>query len=154
MHVMTRYLDTRKAAIAALQDFPLMEHAAEQTNNVADQLREDLTHPASPRLDGMPRLPNPHAGENRIVATLDKINLLAERQRQAREYMDWFLPAWALLSEGDRFVLEAFFLTGGSQEDAVNQVCDHFYVERSTAHQKKSRALKRLATALYGASGL
>lgn len=51
-------------------------------------------------------------------------------------------------------MLEAFFLGEGSQEDAVNLVCDRFYVERSTAHQKKSRALGRLATALYGPSGL
>lgn len=154
MHVMTRYLDTRKAAIATLQDYPLMEHAAGDTSHVADQLREDLVHPASPRLDGLPRYVNPHGNENRINATLDKIDLLAERQRQAREYLDWFLPAWGLLSEDDRFVLEAFFLGDGPQEDAVNLVCDHFYVERSTAHQKKSRALGRLATALYGPSGL
>lgn len=77
MHVMTRYLDTRKAAIAALQDFPLMEHAAEDTSHIVDQ-REDLVHPASPRLDGLPRYVNPHGNENRIAATLDKIDLLAE----------------------------------------------------------------------------
>lgn len=153
MHVMTKYLDTRKAAIAALQDYPIMEHAAEQTSEVADQLRSDLVHPASPRLDGMPRHANPHAGENRIASTLDKIDLLAERQREAREYLAWFLPAWALLSEDDRFVLEAFFLVEGAQEDAVSLVCEKFYVERSTAHQKKSRALTRLAAALYGPSG-
>lgn len=150
MHVMTKYLDTRKAAIAALQDFPVMEHLAEQTSHVADDLRADLTMPASPRLDGTPRHVNPQATENRIAATLDKIDLLAERQRQARQYMDWFLPAWGLLSENDRYVLEAFFLGDGPQEDAVNQVCDHFYVERSTAYQKKSRAVGRLANALYG----
>ena len=155
MHVMTRYLDTRKAAIAALQDFPLMEHAAtEDASDQAKQLRDDLTQPASPRLDGMPRHVNPHGNETKIAATLDKIYLIAERRRQAREYMDWFLPAWGLLSEDDRFVLEAFFLTDCSKEDAVNMVCDRFYVERASAHQKKSRALNRLATALYGPSGL
>ena len=154
MHVMTKYLDTRKAAIAALQDFHLMEATAgENTDATARQLRDDLTSPASPRLDGMPHNPNPHAGEHRIAATLDRINLLQERKRQAMEYLDWFLPAWGLLSEDDRFVLEAFFLGDGSQEDAVNQICDHFYVERTTAHQKKSRALSRLATALYGHTG-
>lgn len=154
MHVMTKYLDTRKAAIAALQDFPIMDQAAaEDTNDQAEQLRDDLTQPSSPRLDGMPHHVDPHAGENRIAATLDKIDLLAERKRQAREYMEWFLPAWGLLSEADRFVLEAFFLTDGSKEDAVSIVCDRFYVERASAHQKKSRALSRLATALYGPSG-
>lgn len=33
-------------------------------------------------------------------------------------------------------------------------VCERFYVERTSAHQKKSRALNRLAIALYGPSGL
>ena len=154
MHVMTKYLDTRKAAIAALQDFHLMEaNADENTEAAAEQLRDDLASPASPRMDGMPHNPNPHAGEQRIAATLDKIDLLHERKRQAMEYLEWFLPAWARLSEDDRFVLEAFFLGEGSQEDAVGQVCEHFYVERTTAHQKKSRALSRLATALYGHTG-
>lgn len=69
------------------------------------------------------------------------------------EDLEWFLPAWALLSEADRIMLQAFFLGEGSQEDAVGQVCDHFYVEHTTAHQKKSRTLLRLATALYGRTG-
>ena len=64
--------------------------------------------------------------------------------------MAWFLPAWQLLTDDDRFVLEAFFLGEGSQDDAVQAVCDHFYVERTSAYQKKSRALGRLASALYG----
>ena len=102
----------------------------------------------------MPRVANPRAGENRIAATLDKIDLIAQRQREAREYMAWFLPAWGLLSDDERFVLEAFYLGTGSQDDAVQQVSDHFYVERSTAHQKKSRALGRLAVALFGRMGM
>lgn len=150
MHVMTRYLDTRKAAIAALQDYPLMEHAAGDTSHIANELREDLIHPASPRLDGLPRYANPHGNENKIAATLDKIDLLAERQRQAREYLDWFLPAWGLLSEDDRFVLEAFFLGDGSQEDCVAIIGDHFYIERDSVYRRKNRALDRLADALYG----
>jgi len=52
--------------------------------------------------------------------------------------------------EDDRLVLEAFFLGDGTQDDAVQQICNHFYVERTTAYQEKSRALARLATALYG----
>lgn len=150
MHVMTRYLDTRKAAIAALQDFPLMEGAVEHTSHVADQLREDLTTPDSPRLDGMPRHPDPRAGENRIAATLDNIDLLAERRHPARQYMDWFLPAWGLLTEDDRVVLEGFFLGQGSQDERVMAIADHFYIERDSVYRKKNRAVDRLADALYG----
>lgn len=64
--------------------------------------------------------------------------------------MAWFLSAWQLLTDDDRFVLEASFLGDDTQDDAVQTVCDHFYVERTSAYQKKSRALAQLASALYG----
>ena len=104
-------------------------------------------------MDGTPPSGDLHAGEHRIAATLDRIDLYRARYVQARQYMDWFLPAWEILSEDDRFVLEAFFLGNGSQDDAVQGVCDRFYAERTSAYQKKSRALGRLAAALYGQAG-
>ncbi|MSS85331.1 hypothetical protein FYJ24_11330 [Actinomycetaceae bacterium WB03_NA08] len=152
MHVMTKYLDTRKAAINALEDFALMENLAElPAEEMGEQLRADLEAPASPRLDGMPGAHDPKAGEARVCATLDKIDFLGERRRQAREYLDWFLPAWARLTDDERFVLETFFLGNGSQEEAVERISDHFYVERSSAYRRKNRALERFAKALYGA---
>ncbi|MFA1532913.1 hypothetical protein [Corynebacterium belfantii] len=60
-----------------------MEQAAGQdTSAEADQLREDLTSPTSARITGVPHAKDPHAGEHRIAATLDKINLLAARERK------------------------------------------------------------------------
>ncbi|WP_374064549.1 hypothetical protein ABMV07_09800 [Corynebacterium belfantii] len=152
MHVMTKYLDTRKAAICALEDYPRMEQAAGQdTSAEADQLREDLTSPTSARITGVHlHAKDPHAGEHRIAATLDKINLLAAREKEAREYLDWFLPVWAILSEDDRFVLENFFLGEGSQDERVAMIGDHFYIQRDSVYRRKNRALDRLATALYG----
>ena len=151
MHVMTKYLDTRKAAICALEDYPLMEQAAGQdTSAEADQLREDLTSPTSARITGVPHARDPHAGERRIAATLDKIDLLAARSQQAQDYLDWFLPAWAALAEDDRFVLENFYLGVGGQEDRVAMIGDHFYIERDSVYRRKNRALDRLAVALYG----
>lgn len=152
MHVMTSYLDTRKAAVSALLDYPAMEALAETdaTEQEAQRLRTDLTSPSSPRIDGMPRAKDPHAGEQRIVNTLDKIDLLAERKRQALEYLDWFLPAWAILSEDDRYILETFYLGENSQEWKVNEIADHFNIERDSVYRKKNRAVDRLATALYG----
>ena len=80
----------------------------------------------------------------------DKIDFLSERRRQAREYLDWFLPAWARLTDDERFVLETFFLSEGSQEEAIATISDRFYVERPTVYKRKNRALQRLAKALYG----
>lgn len=151
MHVMTKYLDTRKAAICALEDYPLMEQAAGQdTSAEANQLRADLTSPSSARMTGLPHAKDPHAGERRIAATLDKIDLLAARKQEAQDYLDWFLPAWGSLAEDDRFVLENFFLGEGNQDERVQMIGDHFHIQRDSVYRRKNRALDRLAVALYG----
>lgn len=151
MHVMTKYLDIRKAAICALEDYPLMEQAASQdTQAEANQLRADLTSPSSVKLTGLPHAKDPHAGERRIAATLDKIDLLAARKQEAQDYLDWFLPAWGSLAEDDRFVLENFFLGEGNQDERVQMIGDHFYIQRDSVYRRKNRALDRLAVALYG----
>lgn len=153
MHVMTKYLDTKKAAIAALQDYAVMEQIIDTTDEQIKTAYDDAISPGSLKLDGLPRHTDVHAGEMRVAAMLDRIDIYRARYGQAVEYMAWFLPAWQLLSDDDRFVLEAFFLGDGSQDDAVQAVCDRFYVERTSAYQKKSRALSRLASALYGQAG-
>jgi len=75
---------------------------------------------------------------------------LRERYRQAVEYMDWFKPAWDELSEDEQYVLETFYQNDGSQTGAVYDICDYFHVERSSAYNRKNRALDHLTTLLYG----
>lgn len=152
MHVMSKYLDTYKATLAALDDYQSMVNIIETTDQAIKDTYEQLTTVSSLRLDGMPHASNPRAGEERVASTLDRVDAYRERYRQAREYMDWFLPAWGVLSEDDRFVLDTFFFAADdiSQEDRARAVADHFYVERETAFRKRSKAVHRLATALYG----
>ena len=65
--------------------------------------------------------------------------------------MDWFIPAWEELSEDERFVLEKFYWDReDSQTEAVYAICDHFSIERSSAYNKKNRALDKLTLLLYG----
>ena len=150
MHVMTKYLDTRKAAIAALQDYAVMEQIIESTDEQIKAAYADAASPASPRMDGTPPSGNLHASENRIVATIERIDTYTARYAEARQYMDWFLPAWEVIAEDDRFILEGFFLSEGTQDEKVSMIADHFYVERDTVYRRKNRALDRFATALYG----
>lgn len=150
MHFLLKYIDTRKAAINALEDYALMEQIIENTPEHTKQLENDLTALSSPKMDGMPKTRDPKAGEARIVNTLSEIDLAWERYKEAKAYMDWFLPAWAVLSDDERYVLETYFLTNGSKEDAIGQIMERFYIERTSAHDKKSRALRHLASALYG----
>ncbi|WP_341827357.1 hypothetical protein QEU97_06815 [Trueperella pyogenes] len=151
MHVMTKYLDTRKATINALCDYQAMEHLAGGASDAEkEMLRQDLACPASPAMDGLPRAHDPHAGEQRLAATLDKINLISEQQAQARQYLDWFFPARATLTDDERFILETFYLGQGSQEDRVAQLADHYYIEKDSVYRRKNRALDRFTVALYG----
>lgn len=150
MHVANKYLDTRKAAIAALQDYPVMEHILATTDQTIADTYQDATTPASPRLDGTPTSGDPHAAETRIAATLDRIDVYRDRYHQACQYMDWMLPAWEALSDDDRFVLDAFFLADQPQEARIQTIADHYYIERDSAYRRKNRALDHLTTALYG----
>ena len=152
MHVMSKYLDTYKATVAPIEDYQAMQNILQTTDQTIKDAYERLASVASPRFDGMPRVANPQAGQERIIATFDRVDAYRERYAQAREYMDWFLAGWNVLSEDDQFVLDTFFFAAPevSQEDRIRAIADRFYIERSSAHAKKSRAVGHLAKALYG----
>ena len=106
---------------------------------------------SSPQLDGMPRSHNPQASEDRIVKGIEEIDVLKERYRQALEYMAWFLPAWEELTEDERYVLQTFYGEDNQYgASAIYDICDHFGVERSSAYNRKNRALSHLLTLLFG----
>ena len=65
--------------------------------------------------------------------------------------MEWFQPAWDTLSDDERYVLEQFYLEEEDKQiDAVYNICDHFHIERSSAYNKKNRAVNHLTLLLYG----
>ena len=73
-----------------------------------------------------------------------------DRYAQAKAYMEWFQPAWDALEEDEQYVLRTFYLDSVSRCDAIEAICDHFHVERSTAYNKKNKALSRLSVLLFG----
>ena len=79
MLVMTKYLDTCKATISALQDFAVMEQIIDTTDEQIKTAYDDVTTPASSKLDGMPRHTDLHAGEMWVAATLDRIGIYRAR---------------------------------------------------------------------------
>jgi len=151
MNIVWQYLDKKQAAINALKDYSSMQYIIEHTNEDIATIHEKMASPATPVLDGMPSAHDPKAGERKLVGSIDEIDVLKERYRQALEYMEWFKPAWNALSEDERFVLEVFYLNEKHKQiDAVYEICDHFNIERSSAYNKKNRALQHLALLLYG----
>ncbi|WP_083078377.1 hypothetical protein [Actinobaculum suis] len=149
MHPMFDYLDYKKAAIAALQDYGNQAIILEHADDLASHTRQAMMTIPAPSYSGMPSAHNPRAAENKLVGQLSRLDELSDRKARAQSYMDWFNPMWEQLTDEDKFVLEAFFLDGLTSEDAAMRVAEQFYVERKTAFQKKQRAITRLAKLLY-----
>ena len=150
MSVIWKYLDKRSAAVDALKDYDSMAFIIANTSNEIKNTRDDMGSIRSPQFDGMPRTHNPQAGEERILKNIEEIDILQERYRQAVEYMEWFNPAGEELSSEERYVLETFYRDEGGQTGAVYEICSQLNVERSTAYNRKNRALAKLAVLLYG----
>lgn len=151
MNIVWQYLDKRAAAINALKDYSSMKYIIEHTDEDIAILNEEMSYPASSVINGMPSTHDPKAGEKRLISCINEIDVLKERYRQALEYMDWFQPAWDALTEDEQYVLKEFYLDDEQKQiDAVYNICDHFNIERSSAYNKKNRALQHLALLLYG----
>ena len=152
MNIIWQYLDKRNGAISALQDYNSMQHIIDHTDEEIANVSDRMTSLGSPGLSDMPKPPsNPQANENRIIAGIDEIDVLRERYRQAVEYMDWFQPAWAALSEDERYVLSEFYWKeDDNQTEALYNLCEHFAIERTSVYKKKNRALAKLALLLFG----
>ena len=144
MNIIWQYLDKRGAAINALKDYKSMAYIIDHTDEEIANIHDDMTGIGSPTFSDTPsNVSNPKSGEIRLTASID---VLRERYRQAKEYMEWFQPAWDALSEDERYVLEQFYW----HETDVYEICDYFGVERSSAYNKKNRAVQHLTLLLYG----
>ena len=148
MSILWKYLDKTNSAIEALKDYGSMQFIIESTDTRIKQEQSKMEGLASPNMDGMPHMHNPKAGEDRIVNGIEEIDILKERYRQAVEYMNWFVPAWQQLSDDERYVLETFY--DPDAEGAVYEICEHFHIERSSAYNKKGKALHHLTVLLFG----
>ena len=151
MSIIWKYLDKRSAAVDALKDYGSMKFIIGHTDDEIKSAYEKMGGVSSPQLDGMPRSHNPQASEDRIVKGIEEIDVLKERYRQALEYMAWFLPAWEELTEDERYVLQTFYGEDNQYgASAIYDICDHFGIERSSAYNRKNRALSHLVTLLFG----
>jgi len=151
MSIMWHYLDKRGATIKVLSDYNSMKYIIESADEKEMEIRERMTSVGSPKITGLPGSHNPQAGEDRIIKAIDEIDVEKERYRQALEYMNWFMPAWEELTDDERYVLEEFYWGAEEyQTDAVYAICEHLSIERSSAYNKKNRALDKLTLLLYG----
>ena len=151
MNIIWQYLDKRGAAINALKDYNSMAYIIEHTDEEIANIHDDMTSIGSQAFSYMTYGSfNPQSGEIRLTAAIDEIDVLRERYRQAKEYMEWFQPAWDTLSEDERYVLEQFYWEDDERFDALSEICDKYSIERTSAYKKKKRAVAKLALLLFG----
>jgi len=108
MMIAWAYLDKKSAAVDALKDYASMKYIIQNHHCELEEAMERMASIPSSLPDGQPRAKNPKAGEARLAASLDEIDVLKERYRRALEYMEWFQPAWDALTEDEQFVLSEF----------------------------------------------
>lgn len=151
MSVMWKYLDKRSAAIAAIKDYDAMKFIIDTTGDEIRNAYDFMSGVGGARLDGMPHVHNPQAGEERIVNGIEEIDILKERYRQALEYMDWFRPAWEQLTEEEQYCLETFYSVDNTYgSNAASAIAEYFSIEPSSAYKRKNRALDHLTVLLFG----
>ena len=151
MNIVWQYLDKKSATIDVLKDYESMEFIIESTDDKIKDVEDNMISVASTNFSGMPRSNNTNGNESRIVNSINEIDILKERYRQASEYMNWFLPAWNKLNEEEQFILTEFYITDDiNKTDAVQVICDKYKIERSSTYNKKNRAVQKLAVLLYG----
>ncbi len=144
------YINKKSATIEAMKDYENMKHIIATTPQEIKDEYETIINVSSPQLTGMPKTHNPKAGENKVVHGLDKINVMHERYRQAVEYMAWFQPAWEMLDEEERFILEEFYMQGSQRSGATARIQTKLCYSQAHVERLRSKTLKRLTKLLYG----
>lgn len=151
MEIFWKYIDKRAASIAALKDRASMQYIIDHTDEEIKQLYESVTDPGGINLEKVSPSGDIHAGETRIASVIDRESVLRHRYEEAWEYMKWFNDAWNGLSKDDQYILEEFY---GKEHDygdaAIEDLAEHFNIERSSAYRRKNRAVERLTLLLYG----
>lgn len=151
MSIIWKYLDKRSATIEAIRDYSSMEFIIANTDEKIRAEHDKMSGLGSPKYsDMLTGAHNNTAGEDRIIDGIDKIDVLKERYRQAVEYMDWFQPSWDKLSNDEQYVLKTFYEDNLDVTGNIYEICEHYNIERSSAYNRKNRALDHLQTMLFG----
>ena len=145
-----RYLDKCYATRGVLRDYRTMMNVIEITPDEIKAAYEDATAPRTPALSHAPAAHDPLAGENKLAATIDDLDILRERYRKAIEFMDWFEPAWNVLSEQERMILREFYMAGSFRSGATERLHEQLKCSEKHVERLRGRALSRLALLLYG----
>ena len=152
MNIPWMYLNKQGATINAVKDYKNMKTVIVNTPGEIARAENQMSGVGAVRISDLPKgSPNLHSGEDRIVRGMQEIDVINERYKQAKEYMDWFEPAWNTIGADERELLEAFYLSPKDTKlKLVNELAERMCVDNSTVYRMRARAVSHLATLLYG----
>ncbi len=145
-----KYLNKPSATVAAMQDYWTMREIINITPQETKELYDRMISVGSRPLTGLPTSWNPQAGEDRLVKSLDTLDVIQERYRQAVEYMSWFEPAWATLTDTEQMVLREFYMNDNLRSGATARLQQSLNYSERQVDRVRSKALSRLAHLLFG----
>ena len=151
-NIMWNYLDKREATVAALKDYNDMQFIINDYQNQVHKIKEKMLHLQSPKLGSIPNgTGNDNATETRLISGITKLDKVNERYQVARDYFDWFEPAWQQLTDEERFVLDSCYrIPNQSLNHGLTVLMDKYFIAKTTAYNKKNKALEHLTLLLYG----
>lgn len=150
MRVAWKYIDKGAATVAALRDYDCMRSIIANTPDEVKELHHQMVLPKVPNLSGMPHANDPLAGENKLIAQLDRLDALLERYASATNYMEWFEPAWLALDDTNRHVLREFYMGSSMKTGATQRLAESYEKSESHVERMRSKAVGQLQTLLFG----
>ena len=150
MHIAWKYLDTKSAAVNVLLEYQHMERIMETTPDKIEEKEGRMCDPHSAIADGMPHAPDPKAGEALIVTAIDNINNMLCLYQQAEAYMAWVAPAMKMLTDRERHILGAFYMSGSRHSGANRQLQEELGYRERQIDRFRAQALSRFSRLLFG----
>jgi hypothetical protein len=144
------YLNTTAATIAALRDHDNMVFTVANAPEKIQRISSELMNPGTPTLSDMPSPPKKTYKPDTLANRVGELDVLRERYNAAKEYMEWFEPAWQFLSSEERTVLCEYYMAGSRNSGAAKRLMDIQGISSATAERLRSRAVAHLRTLLYG----
>lgn len=150
MSIAWKYIDKPAATIAAVCDYTNMQSVIEITPDAIKEMQARMVSPRSAKMTGMPRAKNPRGNENALVHAMDTLDILQERYQQAVEYMAWFEPAWNVLSDEERLILQEFYMSGNQRSGATTRLQAELSYSDRQVERLRHKSLTRLSILLFG----
>ena len=145
-----KYLNKPSATVAVLQDYATMREIINITPQETKELYDRMISVGDRQLTGLPVSWNPQAGEDRLVKSLDTLDVIQERYRQAVEYMSWFEPAWATLSDAEQTILREFYMSDSLRSGATARLQRRLNFSERQVERLRHKALGRMTHLLFG----